>query len=138
MSDRVAREQLLAALAAVHRAARVQRVAVRARAGGAAAVDARELLDRAERRVDLLQSRGLARQQVEPEMVADRHLVGEPAQVPLQRGELARELLAARVELARAERTVAARGQRGGDGDLVEAAAAEAHQPIVVASESPP
>ena len=69
--------------------------------------------DRAELGVDLLQPRGAAGEQVDAEVIADGHLVGQPAEVELQLGELAREPVAARQQLILGDRAAAARRRRG-------------------------
>ena len=51
-------------------------------------------------RVDLLQLRRLAGEDVEPEVVADRHLICEPAEVPLELGQLVREAVATLSQIA--------------------------------------
>ena len=53
----------------------------------------------AELRVGLLQLGGATGEHVEPVVVADRHLVGEPAEVPRQRGDALGQLMAAAAQL---------------------------------------
>ena len=50
-------------------------------------------------RVELLQLAARAQQHVVAEVVADRHLVGEPAEIPVQFGDASGQLLAAALEL---------------------------------------
>src|SRR6185437_14839725 len=88
-------DQLLAALPAEGRALRVEGAAVAAGAGGARRAELQHPLDLGQLGVDLLQLRRLPAEHVEAEVIADRHLVGDPAQVPLQLGELPREPLTA-------------------------------------------
>src|SRR5262249_6829002 len=49
---------------------------------------------------------------VEPKVVAPRHLVGEPTEVPLQLDELGRDLLAPLRELSRRDAAVGSGGER--------------------------
>ena len=77
----------------MHRAARAA-LAVDARLGGG-----EQPLHLAELGVGLLQFGGFAGEHVEAIVVADRHLVGEPAEVPGQRGDALGELEAAPAQL---------------------------------------
>ena len=77
-------------------------------AGAALAVDAvlraRELaLDLVELGVGLLQLGGPAGEHVEAVVVADRHFVGEPAEVPGQRGDALGQLVAAAAQVGRGQ-----------------------------------
>ncbi len=88
--DRVARdllEERLAALPAVGRAAAVRRSAGAARAGRAGLLHAQDAFDLAQLGVGVLQGDRALDQHVDPDAVADRHLVDEAAQVPLQLGD---------------------------------------------------
>src|ERR1700759_988698 len=96
------------ALRAVRRPSRVERVAIRARAGRAALVDPDQSLDRAQLRVELLQPSGLAGEKVHAEEVADRHLVSQAAEVELELSELAGQLALAVEQLGGRDRAVAA------------------------------
>ena len=92
-------EQRGAAVPAERGAAAVHRAA-----GAALAVDAglgarQQPLDLVQLGVGLLQLGGFAREHVEPVVVADRHLVGEPAEVPGQLGDTLGELAAAAAQL---------------------------------------
>ena len=49
--------------------------------------------------VGVLQGRGALDQHVDPDVVADRHLVDEPAEVPLQLGDPRDELVAAALQV---------------------------------------
>ena len=66
----------------------------------------------AELRVGLLQLGRFAREHVEAVVVADRHLVGEPAEVPGQRGDALGQLVAAAAQLGHRP----ARGNEAADG----------------------
>ena len=80
-------QQLGTALPAIDGPATVQRPAGRAVAGRAAALHQQQPLDLSQLGVDPLELGRRAHQHVEAEVVADRHLVGQAAQVPLELGQ---------------------------------------------------
>ena len=82
------------ALPAVERPAAVGGRAVRAAAGHAVLLHAQQALDLRQLGVALLQHRRAAHEHVEAEVVADRHLVGETPEVPVQLGHLLGERVA--------------------------------------------
>ena len=72
-------------------------------------------------------------------MVAESHLIGEAAEVPLELGEAARELVAPLDELGRRPGAARRRHDGGGrSGGTTEAARATHPHPIVCAPEPPP
>jgi hypothetical protein len=89
----------------------MRRSAGRAGSRLAVALGAQQPVDLAELAVGLLQLGGAAQEDIEPEVVADRHLVGQPAEVELQLGHALGELVAAALE-----RGWLGRSRRGTDG----------------------
>src|ERR1019366_4587957 len=95
-ADRVARnvlEQRLTALPAVDRATAVRRSTGGAGARRSGLLHAQDALDLAELGIDVLEDRRAAHQHLDPDVVADRHLIDGTAQVTLQLGEARRQLI---------------------------------------------
>ncbi len=100
--DRVAGdllEQRLAALPAEGGAGAVGGAAGGAGAGGAGLLHAHDPFDLAQFGVGVLQGGRALDQHLDLDVVADRHLVGEPAEVPLQLGDAGDELVAPALEV---------------------------------------
>ena len=91
--------QRRSALPAEDSAAAVGRGAVRAAARASPLLHPQQPLDLGELGVSLLQHGRAPHEHVEPEVVADRHLVGQPAEVPVQLGDLLGERVAAPAQL---------------------------------------
>ena len=95
----------------------MERSARSALAGRAAALEPQQALDLAQLGVDPLQARGHLHEHVGPEVVADRHLVGEAAEVPLELGQLVRQLVAPPHEVGGDDRRAASWGGAPAPGD---------------------
>ena len=95
-------------------------VAGAARAGGGGLLDAEDALHLAELGVRVLERRSTLHDHVDADAVADRHLIDEPAEVPLELGDARGELVApplqvngalgSRVELPGGQAAALARG----------------------------
>src|ERR1700743_3741157 len=100
--DRVAGdllEQRFAALPAEGGAARVGGAAGGAGAGGGGLLHAEDPFDLVQFGVGVLELGGAVDEDLDPDAVADRHLVGEAAEVPLELGDAGDQLLAAPFEV---------------------------------------
>ncbi len=101
-ADRVAMnllQQRLPALPAVHGADRVRCAARGALAGGRGLLEPQDPLDLAQLGVGGLELGRTADEHVDPDPVANRHLVDEPAEVPLELGDPGVELVPAPLEV---------------------------------------
>ncbi len=107
---RLALHEGRATLPAVERTPAVRRRAARAVAGHAVLLHAQQALHLRQLGVAFLQHRRAAHEHVEAEVVADGHLVGEPAQVPVQLGHLLGERVAPAAQVRARSSCVAGTG----------------------------
>ena len=91
----------------------MQRPARRTGAAGAGLLEAEHSLHLAQLGIHLLELGRLAHDHVQAEVVPPRHLVDEPAEIPLELGELGRQEVASRRQLRRLHGPVAG-SQLGG------------------------